>query len=52
MRVYHLKTLSDRSVYMKDKRVLIVAQRTCDEEVLNYASNLEAVRMKGEGISQ
>ena len=24
--------------YMKDKRALIVAQRTCDEEVLDYVS--------------
>ena len=35
--------------YTKDKRALIVAQRTYDEEVLNYVSNLETVRTKDEG---
>ena len=35
--------------YTKDKRALIVAQRTCDEEILNYVSNLETVRTKIEG---
>ena len=41
-------------MYMKDKRALIVAQRTCDKEVLNYVFNQETVRtkMKDEGISQ
>ena len=39
-------------VYMKDKRALIVAQRTCDKGVLNYVSNLETVRTKDEGVSQ
>ena len=36
---------------MKDERALIVAQRTCDDEVLDYVSNQETVRtkMKGEG---
>ena len=38
--------------YTKDKRALIVAQRTYDEEVLNYVSNLETVRTTDEGISQ
>ena len=32
--------------YTKDKRALIVAQRTCDEEVLDYDSDLETVRTK------
>ena len=36
----------------KDKRALIAAQRTCDEEVLDYVSDLETVRTKNEGISQ
>ena len=26
--------------YTKDKRALLVAQRTCDKEVLDYVSNL------------
>ena len=46
--------MSDRrfKCYMKDKRALIVAQRTCDEEVLNYVFNWETVRTKDKGISQ
>ena len=35
----------------KDKRALIVAQRTCDEEYW-LCLHLETVRMKDEGISQ
>ena len=33
--------MSDRrfKCYTKDKRALIVAQRTCDNEVLDYVSN-------------
>ena len=32
--------MSDRGFkcYMKDERALIVAQRTCDDEVLDYVS--------------
>ena len=37
--------------YTKDKRALIVAQRTCDEEDQTM-SQLETVRTKDEGISQ
>ena len=39
-KVYHLKTISDRrfKCYAKDKRALIVAQRTCDDGVLDYVS--------------
>ena len=37
-------------MFTKDKRALIVAQRTCDEEVLNYVSSLETVRMKDEKV--
>ena len=38
----------------KDKRALIVAQRTCDDEVLDYVSYQETVRTltKDEVISQ
>ena len=54
--LYHSRTMSDRrfKCYTKNKRALIVAQRTCDEEVLYYVSNQETVRVmtKGEGISQ
>ena len=54
--LYHSRTMSDQRFkgYTKDKRALIVAQRTCDEEVLNYVSNRETVRTmtKDEGISQ
>ena len=54
--LYHSRTMSNRrfKCYTKDKRALIVAQRTCDEEVLDYVSNQEAVRTmtKDEGISQ
>ena len=32
------------SVYTKDKRALIVAQRTCGDEVPDYVSILETVR--------
>ena len=41
-------------MFTKDERALIVAQRTCDEEVLDYVSNRETVRTmtKDEGISQ
>ena len=39
-------------MFTKDKRALIVAQRTCDEEVLNYVSNPETVRMKDEGFKR
>ena len=41
-----LWVIEGSSVYTKDKRALIVAQRTCDEEVLNYVSSLETVRTK------
>ena len=39
-KVYHSRTISDRrfECYTKDKRALIVAQRTCDNEVLDYVS--------------
>ena len=30
--IYHYRTYSDSQVYTKDKRALIVAQRTCDVE--------------------
>ena len=40
MKVYHSRTMSDRrfKCYTKDERALIVAQRTCDDEVLDYVS--------------
>ena len=39
-KVYHSRTMSDRrfKCYTKVKRALIVAQRTCDDEVLDYVS--------------
>ena len=30
------------SIYTKDKRALIVAQRTCDDEVLDYISTRDS----------
>ena len=43
-KVYHSRTMSDRrfECYMKDKRALIVAQRTCDNEVLDYVSTRDS----------
>ena len=37
---YTTQAMSDQrfQCYMKDKRALMVAQRTCDDEVLDYVS--------------
>ena len=44
MNVYHSRIMSDRrfKCYTKDKRALIVAQRTCDDEVLDYISTRDS----------
>ena len=50
--MYHLRTISDRRFkgYTKDKRALIVAQRTCDDEVLDYVSIRDSEDYDDEGL--
>ena len=36
--------------YTKDKRALIVAQRTCDDEVLDYVSARDSEDCSDEGL--
>ena len=50
--LYHSRTMSDRGFKCntKDKRALIVAQRTCDEEVLDYVSTGDSEGYDDEGL--